>query len=314
VKDWKRGEQMIQLLVTLVPGLNSRATLTTVMVAAVFQPTFETTLFEARDHTAENLFSSNIEGPDIDAAGRLFVVNYERDGTIGLVHPDGRCELFATLPQGSTANAIKFDSRGMMMLADFTGHNVLQLDPRTRQITVYAHSNEFNQPNDLAIRRDDVLFASDPSWKTGTGKLWRIDRGGRVVLLEEKMGTTNGIELSPDERTLYVAESVQRRIWAYDVDAAGAVSGKRQFATFPDYGLDGIKCDRDGSLYVTRHGKGVVAMLSPGGELLREIGVKGKSVSNLVFGGPDGRTAFVTLQDRKGLEKFRIPVPGRRWR
>lgn len=282
--------------------------------AAAPQPAFEATLFEARDHTAENLFSGNIEGPDIDAAGRLFVVNYERDGTIGLVHPDGRCELFATLPEGSTANAIKFDSRGMMMLADFRGHNVLQLDPRTKQVTVYAHSDDFNQPNDLAIRRDDVLFASDPSWKTGTGKLWRIDRGGRVVLLEENMGTTNGIELSPDERTLYVAESVQRRIWTYDVDAAGGVATKRLFATFPDYGLDGMKCDRGGNLYVTRHGKGVVAVLSPRGELVREVVLKGKSVSNLVFGGRDGRTAFVTLQDRKGLEKFRVPAPGRRWK
>jgi len=280
---------------------------------AASQPAFDATLFEARDHTAENLFSGNIEGPDIDAGGRLFVVNYQRDGTIGLVHPDGRCELFAELPAGSIANAIKFTSRGMMMLADFPGHNVLQLDPRTRQITVYAHSDDFNQPNDLAIRRDDVLFASDPSWKTGTGKLWRIDRGGRVVLLEENMGTTNGIELSPDERILYVAESVQRRIWAYDVDAAGAVRNKRPFATFPDFGLDGIKCDRDGNLFVTRHGKGVVAMFSPSGQLVREIALKGRSVSNLVFGGPDGRTAFVTLQDRKGLEKFRVAVPGRRW-
>lgn len=272
-----------------------------------------------RDFTAEHLFTNNIEGPDVDRSGRLFVVNAEKDGTIGLVHPDGKVEKFVDLPAGSTANAIKFNRAGMMLLADYTGHNVLQLDPTTKKITVYVHRDDFNQPNDLAITRDDVLFASDPHWATGTGKLWRIDPGaapgtGNAVLLEEKMGTTNGIELSPDEHTLYVAESVQRRIWAYDVDAQRRISNKREFISFPDYGLDGIKCDRDGALYVTRHGKGTIAVVSPRGELLREIKLKGTKPSNLVFGGTDGRTVFVTLQDRGAIETFQVDVPGRTWR
>jgi sugar lactone lactonase YvrE len=271
-----------------------------------------------RDFTAEHLFTNNIEGPDVDRSGRLFVVNARKDGTIGLVHEDGKVEKFVDLPAGSTANAIKFNRAGMMLLADYTGHNVLQLDPATRKITVYVHRDDFNQPNDLAITRDDVLFASDPHWATGTGKLWRIDPGptagaGVAVLLEDKMGTTNGIELSPDERTLYVAESVQRRIWAYDVDPQRRISNKRQLIAFPDYGLDGIKCDRDGALYVTRHGKGTVAVISPRGELLREIRLKGTKPSNLVFGGRDGRTVFVTLQDRGAIETFHVEVPGRTW-
>jgi sugar lactone lactonase YvrE len=272
-----------------------------------------------RDFTAEHLFTNNIEGPDVDRSGRLFVVNVEKDGTIGLVHADGKVDKFVDLPAGSTANAIKFTRAGMMLLADYTGHNVLQLDPATRKVTVYVHRDDFNQPNDLAITRDDVLFASDPHWATGTGKLWRIDPGptpgtGVAVLLEDKMGTTNGIELSPDERTLYVAESVQRRIWAYDVDPRRQIANKRQLTSFPDYGLDGIKCDRDGALYVTRHGKGTVAVLSPRGELLREVRLKGTKPSNLVFGGPDGRTVFVTLQDRGAIETFRVETPGRTWK
>lgn len=269
--------------------------------------------FTPLDFTAERLFTRNIEGPDVDRSGRLFVVNFEKDGTIGLVHPDGRAEKFVDLPAGSTANAIKFDRAGTMLLADYTGHNVLRLDPRTREVSVYVHRDDFNQPNDLAITRGDVLFASDPHWKTGTGKLWRIDPGGKAVLLEENMGTTNGIELSPDERTLYVAESVQRRIWAYDVDARGGISNKRELASFPDHGLDGMKCDREGSLYVTRHGKGTIVVLSPKGDVIREIRLKGMQPSNLVFGGEDGRTVFVTLQDRGAIETFRVNVPGRRY-
>ncbi|MGB2714607.1 MAG: SMP-30/gluconolactonase/LRE family protein [Vicinamibacterales bacterium] len=272
-----------------------------------------------RDLTAEHLFTNNIEGPDVDRSGRLFVVNVEKDGTIGLVHPDGKVEKFVDLPAGSTANAIKFNRAGMMLLADYTGHNVLQLDPATRKITTYVHRDDFNQPNDLAITRDDVVFASDPHWASGTGKLWRIDRGpaegtGTAVLLEDKMGTTNGIELSPDERTLYVAESVQRRIWAYDVDAKHQISNKRLLIALPDYGLDGIKCDREGALYVTRHGKGTIAVVSPRGEIVREIRLKGTKPSNLVFGGTDGRTVFVTLQDRGAIETFRTDVPGRTWK
>jgi sugar lactone lactonase YvrE len=269
-----------------------------------------------RDFTAEHLFTNNIEGPDVDRSGRLFVVNVEKDGTIGLVHADGRVEKFVDLPAGSTANAIKFNRAGKMLLADYTGHNVLLLDPATRKVSVYVHRDDFNQPNDLAITKDDVLFASDPHWASGTGKLWRIDPApggdqGVAVLLEDKMGTTNGIELSPDERTLYVAESVQRRIWSYDVDARGQLANKRVLITFPDFGLDGIKCDRDGSLYVTRHGKGTIAVISPRGDILREIRLKGTKPSNLVLGGTDGRTVFVTLQDRGAIESFRVEVPGR---
>lgn len=267
--------------------------------------------FKTEDHTEENLFTNNIEGPAFDRQGNLYVVNFEENGTVGLVHPDGTVERFITLPTGSTANSIQFDRRGNMYLADFTGHNVLRVDMQSKAISVYVHHDQFNQPNDLCINRKDQLFASDPNWKEGTGKIWRIDRGGKAVLLADDMGTTNGIALSPDEKTLYVNESVQRRIWAFSVDGKGNLGNKRLFAEFEDHGFDGMKCDRDGNLYATRYGKGTVVVLSPQGKIIREISLKGKRCSNLVFGGPDKKTVFVTLQDRKGIEKFRTDIPGK---
>jgi hypothetical protein len=63
---------------------------------------------------------------------------------------------------------------------------------------------------------------------------------------------------------------------------------------FPDHGFDGMRCDVDGNLYITRYGKGTVVKLSPAGEVMQEIDVLGKSPSNLCFGGPDGRTIYVT--------------------
>ena len=267
--------------------------------------------YEATDLTSENLFTSGIEGPNTDKDGNLFVVNFEKNGTIAWVHENGAVELYVTLPSGSIANAIMFDGKGDFLLADYTGHSILKIDHQTKAISVYCHNDQFNQPNDLCISKKGQLFASDPDWKNGTGKLWRIDPGGHSILLNDKMGTTNGLELSPDETILYVNESAQRRIWAFHVDAAGALSDKRLFFQFQDFGLDGMKCDADGNLYVTRHGKGTVAILSPVGKLMREVQLKGKSVSNITFGGYDGKTCYVTLQDRKCIETFRSQVSGK---
>ncbi|GIL22187.1 MAG: gluconolactonase [Bacteroidota bacterium] len=269
--------------------------------------------YQPRDLTAENIFSNNIEGPNVDKAGNLYVVNFKRDGTIGLVKPNGEVELFVTLPEGSVANAIMFDKKGNMLLADWQGHNVLKVDARTKAVSVFVHNDQFNQPNDLCISKSGKLFASDPNWKENTGKLWRIDGPGKATLLADNMGTTNGIELSPDETRLYVNESVQRTVWVFDVDRKGNISNKKLFHKFEDFGLDGMKCDKQGNLYVTRHGKGTIAILSPKGDLLREVQMKGKLTSNLTFGGPDGKTCFVTLQDRKCVEVFESEVAGKKF-
>ncbi|MCU0349162.1 MAG: SMP-30/gluconolactonase/LRE family protein [Saprospiraceae bacterium] len=269
--------------------------------------------FTATDLTPDNSFSSNCEGPNVDKAGNLYVVNYQKDGTVGIVTPDGKASVFVELPVGSTANAIRFDSKGDMLLADFTGHNVLKINPSTKNVSVFCHDDRFNQPNDLCITKCDVVFASDPKWADGTGQVWRIMPDGKATLAAGNMGTTNGIELSPDDQTLYVNESAQLNVWAFNVSLTGELSNKRLFHKFTDHGMDGMKCDRQGNLYVTRYGKGVVAVLSPQGKLLREIPLKGKKTSNIAFGGPDGKTAYVTLQDRKCVETFRNKVAGKGW-
>ncbi len=265
----------------------------------------------SNDIIAEGLFTGSIEGPAFDRDGILYVVNFGRNGTIGAVDGNGNASMFVELPAGSVANSIKFNSKGEMLLADYPMHNVLKVSMKTKEVSVHAHNASFNQPNDLCINSRDQLFASDPHWKTDTGKLWRIDPDGASHLLEDSMGTTNGIELSPDERTLYVNESIQRNVWKYSVDEAGNISGKTLLHRFDDFGMDGMKCDRDGNLYITRYGKGSIAVLSPGGSLLREIRLKGKNCSNLVFGGPEGKDVFVTMQDRKIIEHFVNDIPGK---
>jgi gluconolactonase len=267
-------------------------------------------LFKSTDFTAENLFTNGIEGPAFDELGNLYVVNFKREGTIGIVDANGKADLFIELPKGSTANGIKFNSNGDMLLADYTGHNILKVDMTTRAVSVFAHNDSFNQPNDICINNKDQIFASDPNWADSTGQLWRINPDGSTVLLANDLGTINGVAMSPDNKTLYVNESIQRKLWAFDLDESGNIADRRLLAEFPDFGFGGMKCDRDGNIYACRYGKGVIAVVSPDGTLIREIPLISKKCTNLVFGGENNQTVFVTVQDRKNIEKFENDIPG----
>jgi sugar lactone lactonase YvrE len=102
-------------------------------------------------------------------------------------------------------------------------------------------------------------------------------------------------------------------VWSFDRAADGSLGKKRLLRKFDDFGFDGMRCDVDGNLYVTRHGKGTVVKLSPAGEILREIDVLGPNPTNLCFGGPDGCTAYVTEAKEKRLVQFRVDRPGLEW-
>ncbi len=268
-------------------------------------------LYQSKVFTEPGGFPSGIEGPAVDKNGVLYAVNYEKPGTIGQVAKDGTASLFVTLPEGSIGNGIRFNNNGDMYIADYTMHNILKVDMDTKEISVFAHNDDMNQPNDIAISDSGILFASDPDWKNSKGQIWRIDTDGKFTLLEGDMGTTNGIEVSVDNKTLYVNESVQRNVWAYDLSPEGNISNKRLILKFDDFGMDGMRTDSQGNLYITRHGKGTVVIISPQGKILKEISLSGKTPSNIAFGGVDGKIAFLTLQDNGNIESFLTEHPGR---
>ena len=277
------------------------------------RPTDQDELFVARPLTEQGSFTGGVEGPACDVDGNVYAVNFAEQGTIGRVTPDGQAEVFLRLPEGSVGNGIRFDRAGTMYVADYPQHNVLRVDPATREVTVHAHDDGMNQPNDLTITADGVLYASDPNWGEGTGQLWRIDRDGTTTRLTADMGTTNGVEVSPDGKRLYVAESVQRNVWAFDITTGGGITNKRLIRKFDDFGFDGMRCDVDGNLYLTRHGKGTVIKMTPDGEILQEINVLGAHPTNICFGGPDGRTAYVTEAEQRRIVSFRVDRPGNAW-
>jgi sugar lactone lactonase YvrE len=307
----------------------------------------EPALFESGRLTPCGEYTSGIEGPAVDAGGTLFVVNFKkqgvnfkRQGTIGKLSPGAaRSELFAVLREGSIGNGIRFDRDGRMYVADFKGNNVLVFERGQIVPRVYFHSDGcrpggpspcFHQPNDLAVTADGTLYASDPNFGNGKGQIWRITRGpdgngrGEVMSSERQMGLTNGLDLSPDGATLYVSESrsesstpedckppsTARCVWAYRLDDA-TLTAPRLVKKFEGFDLDGLRTDLDGKIFVTRPENGTVAVLAPDGTLVREIPLRGKQPSNLTFGGPDGKTVFVTQVDGGFIEAFRVDRPGR---
>jgi signal peptidase len=273
--------------------------------------------FQSRQLTPAGEYTFGIEGPAADSNGNLYVVNFGKPGTIGMV-PAGMAasKLFLTLPEGSVANSIRFDFHGRMFIADYKKHTIFVVEPGTTELKTYFHSDEFNQPNDMTIAADGTIYASDPSFKRRSGQVWRITRGaggnavGERMTSERPMTTTNGIELSPDGKTLYVGESETREIWAYRIDGT-RLSSPRLVKKFPDLDIDGIRADVDGTLYVARLLKGTIAVLSPNGQMLREIPTTAKEPTNLAFGGPDGKTVFVTQRKGGFIETFQADRPGR---
>lgn len=279
------------------------------------ETTSSSALFVAHDYLGDGTFTKLIEGPAVGPKGTLYLVGLGDPRNIARVIPrkDGNVhpEVFVKVPEGSRGNGIVFDDKGNMYVADYTGHNILYVNMDTREVSVFAHLPGANQPNDVAIAPDGTLYASDPDWDNGTGKLWRIEPDGSVKLLEKHMGTTNGITVSPDGNRLYVGESKQLKVWVYDIKPDGSLANKRLFMKFDHGDMDGMGVDVKGNVYISRYGMGAVLVVSPSGEVLHKVDLEGQKPSNLTFGGPDGRTVYVTVADRGAVEVFRSRYPGR---
>ena len=270
---------------------------------------------------------TGIEGPAVDGAGNLYFVTRAglKNGKILRLKPGAKKSgVFVPLTDGRLGNGIRFDKDGRMYVADFKQHNVLVLEKG--KTSVYFTTNDakngaptFTQPNDLAIGNDGTIYASDPNAGKGTGKIWRVtgkDKGEVMTSdrKDGKMGVTNGIDLSPDGKTLYVNESNTGHIWAYRIDGNNLVSltGTDPMTTVPGGELDGMRTDASGRLYVTQNGAGKIAVVTPMSKDAPKIIPTTKSgPSNLTFGGPDGKTVFVTQTDGGYIEKFSVDVPGR---
>ena len=147
---------------------------------------------------------------------------------------------------------------------------------------------------------------------TNSGEISKISIPEHEVVGTIEIGLyMDFVTKSPDNKTLYVSESAQHTLWAYDLSPKGDISNKRLLIKFDGVGTDGIRCDAKGNIYATLYGKGVVAVISPTGKQLRNIPLGGKNPSNIAFGGPDGKTCYVTIADKGCIDTFRTDTPGR---
>ncbi|SEH40239.1 SMP-30/gluconolactonase/LRE family protein [Tardiphaga sp. OK245] len=279
----------------------------------------EPKLFESRQVTPAGEYTFGIEGPAADVDGNLFVVNLGKPGAIGkLVVGSAQSEKFISLPDGSVGNAIRFDRDGTMFIVDYKKHNVFAIRKGGLEPEVHFHSDLMNQPNDLTIARDGTIYASDPNWKGRTGQIWRISKGadgqvqGQVMTAPRAMGTTNGIDLSPDGKTLYVGESLTGQLWAYRI-SGNELASARLLKTFEPDTIDGLRTDVDGKLLIARIQKGAITVMTPDGQLLRDIVLQGKDPTNLAFGGTNGRTVFVSQRQGGYIESFQTDKEGREY-
>lgn len=303
-------------------------------------------LFVSKQLTPTNEYTKGIEGPAVNAAGDLFVVNIRRPGTaspdkkgaIGRMKQGAtQSEAFAVLPNDGVGNGIRFDLQGRMYVADFPNHiiHVFESGSATAQSYFSAPPNNqgrpvFHQPNDLAIARDGTLYASDPKFGSGTGRIWKITRGsdgkgvGAIMTSSSSrpQGTTNGLDLSPDNKTLYVSESRfngnparPAKVWSYRIDGM-TLTEENEVAKFAQGDVDGLRVDTDGRVFVARPDAGEVAIIVPpgsAGATHAAVRTKGPAPTNVTFGGADGRDVFVTQSDgaKRFIERFRTDRPGR---
>lgn len=283
----------------MICGLSCAAVLLSTACLATNTVT-NTTANSSRDFVADNTFTQGVEGP-VFYKQHLYAVNFAEQGTIGKVDNNGKASLFLKLPNDSVGNGLQFDSQGNLYIADYVNHNILKVPANSKSVEVFAHNKTMNQPNDIAITKRGVLFASDPNWANSTGKLWRINADGSTQLLEDNMGTTNGVAVNNSNSKLYVNESVQRIIWQYDLDSELNISNKQPLITFDDHGMDGMRVDNQGNLYAARYGAGVILKISPAGKILQTYKLTGQHPTNVAFNDQQTKL-FVTMQKRGAIE------------
>ncbi|MGE4242062.1 SMP-30/gluconolactonase/LRE family protein [Ramlibacter sp.] len=286
------------------------------------------------------------EGPVALADGSVLVVEMHRR-TLTRVSPDGGIEVVAQLSGGPNGAALGPDGRCYVCnnggfdfaqigdalvpgLAprDYAGGWIEAVDLATGVSTVLyreCRGVPLRGPNDL------VFDGSGGMWFTDFGKAAHRRRDQGAVYYARADGSfirqavfplegPNGIGLSPDGRTLYVSESWSGRIWAYDVVAPGQLapfSGSmpwergRMLFSFSRYSMpDSMAIEANGNICVGDIPHGGISVITPEGKLLESHPMPDAFTTNICFGGPDLRTAFVTLSSTGRLVRTRWPRPG----
>lgn len=201
---------------------------------------------------------------------------------------------------GSTGNA--FDDKGRLYTCESRGRRVVRMDKRGGAAEVVAEAFEgkkLNGPNDIVVTKDEHVYFTDPAFGDADEKrelpfygVFHISPKGAVGVALKWQTRPNGVAVSPDGRTLYVTNSDERNVRAYDIGKDGALQNERVLIAKTDGVPDGVEVDAAGNLYVAAKG---VQVFAPTGKLLTNIELAEKP-SNLVFGDASLQTLYVTAR------------------
>ena len=214
--------------------------------------------------------------------------------------------------------------------ADYSGGRIEIVDPATGAVEVLYRACDgrpLRGPNDLMFDRAGGFWFSDLGKvrardRDHGGAYWAAADGSRIVEAAFPIfGGANGIGISPDGRTLYVAETETGRLWAWDIEGPGRLRkepwpsphGGRLLCQFPGFRrLDSLAITAAGNIVVATLVAGEITTVSPAGEILRVVKMPERMPTNICFGGPDMRTAFITLSTSGRLAAMAWDEPGLR--
>jgi len=283
------------------------------------------------------------EGPVAMPDGSVLVTELGR-GCITRVRPDGTKETVAE-PGGSpnglaigpdgalyvcNSGGWEFDDVGILvprteLPADHSGGRIERVDLATGAVTVLyteCDGHAFIGPNDIVFDAHGGMWFTDHGRRDGriqhVGAIYYAQPDGssvkEVIFPSE---SPNGIGLSPDGSRLYVAETHTGRVYAWDVTGPGEVSGGAVGAAgamicgLPGMQLfDSLGVDADGNVVVATLVTGALTVISPGGDVLDQVMIGDPLTTNVCWGGPDLRTAYVTCSGTGRLVSVPWPRPG----
>lgn len=241
------------------------------------------------------------EGPAADVAGNV----YFSDGKTNAIHyyePGRPVALFTG--DSFDANGMMFNAKGELVVCEGAAFRVVAFDVKSKQKRVLAGggaTREFNEPNDLTIDLQGGFYFTDPNYRhRGQPPVRKEDAyyvapDGRVSCVSTVCKKPNGILLTPDNKILYLADNGGKCIYRYDVTAPGRLANETMWVDL-GAGPDGMTLDAQGNLYVACGGVGV-KVYAPDGTAIGVL-APGTYASNVVFGGPDFKTLFLTSKDR----------------
>jgi gluconolactonase len=240
------------------------------------------------------------EGPAADRRGNVYFSD-GRNNSIYYWEPGKPVALFVN--DSTDANGMMFNSRGELFVCEGAAYRIAAFDVATKTKRILCSEidgRHFNEPNDLAIDFHDGFYFSDPNYQHhGQPTVMKQDvyycaADGRVSRVSTICHKPNGVLLSADDKTLYVADARGQVIYRYDVLGPGRLANERLWIDHLGANPDGLTLDEQDNLYVCCGQAGLRIYDRDA----RPIGQIAVHAANCCFGGPDFRTLCVASVDK----------------